>query len=83
MSLPTPSDLQTLDYVYLGQPFCNVPAKSEVVLSGMDYVYQAQPFVSNEWGETPSGWSHKIMGMSNISSIIGISKSSISKVNNV
>lgn len=47
MALPTKTNLLTLDYTYLGEPFCNVPAKSSIDLSSADYVYQGEPFVSN------------------------------------
>lgn len=47
MALPTPDNLKTMDYVYKGQPFVDVPAKPGIDLSAMDYVYKAQPFVSN------------------------------------
>ncbi|MBU0964730.1 hypothetical protein KKC06_06850 [Patescibacteria group bacterium] len=47
MALPTPINLQTLNYAYQGQPFCRVPAKTTIDLETMDYSYEAQPFVSN------------------------------------
>ena len=47
MSLPTQTELKTMDYSYLGQPFVNVPAKTGMALSTMDYAYLAQPFVPN------------------------------------
>ena len=47
MSLPTQTELKTMDYAYQGQPFVSVPAKSGMGLSSMDYAYLAQPFVTN------------------------------------
>jgi len=47
MSLPTPANLTTMDYAYLGQPFVNVPAKTGMSLGSMDYAYLGQPFVTN------------------------------------
>jgi len=50
MSLPTPDNLKTMDYVFQGQPFVELPAKDAVDIKTMDYVYLAQPFVRN-YGE--------------------------------
>lgn len=47
MSLPTSTDLLTMNYSFLGQPFVNIPAKSTINLLTMDYSYLGQPFVSN------------------------------------
>ena len=47
MALPNSSDLDGMDYAFQAQPYVQVPAKSDVVLTGMDYAFQAQPFVSN------------------------------------
>ena len=47
MALPTPDNLKTMDYVFQGQPFVNVPAKTGLSLQSMDYAFQAQPFVPN------------------------------------
>jgi hypothetical protein len=47
MSLPTPTNLTTMDYTYQGQPFVDVPTKSTIDLTTMDYTYQGQPFVRN------------------------------------
>lgn len=44
MSIPNKINLSTLDYVYQGQPFVFVEAKS-LNTSTLDTVYQAQPFV--------------------------------------
>jgi len=47
MSLPTSTDLETMDYSYQGQPFVDVPARSDIDTTTMDYSYQGQPFVTN------------------------------------
>lgn len=47
MSLPTDTDLKTMDYSYLGQPFIMVPAKPTIDTSTMDISYLGQPFVTN------------------------------------
>ena len=44
MPLPNRDNLTSLDYVYLGQPFVQVEAKS-LSSQNLDIVYQAQPFV--------------------------------------
>lgn len=54
MALPVKSDLEKMDYSYLGQPFVNVPAKSSIDLTTMDYAYQAQPFVGNPAASSPA-----------------------------
>jgi len=46
MALPTPDNLKTMDYVFRGQPFVDVPAKDSIDLETMDYAYRAQPFVT-------------------------------------
>lgn len=43
MPLPNKTDLSTLDYVYQGQPFVQVEAKT-LNTNTLDVVYQAQPF---------------------------------------
>lgn len=43
MALPTKEDLQKLDYVYWGAPFCQVEAK-ELNTQTLDYVYYGAPF---------------------------------------
>lgn len=45
MALPSNTDLATLDIAYLGQPFCQVEAKS-LSSTTLDVVYLAQPFVA-------------------------------------
>lgn len=53
MALPTTTDLITMDYVYHGAPFVEMPAKSTIDLTTMDYVYLGQPFVRNPAGAAP------------------------------
>jgi hypothetical protein len=50
MALPNKTDLQKMDYPYLGQPFVEVPAKDSINLTTMDYSYLGQPFVRNPAG---------------------------------
>jgi hypothetical protein len=47
MALPTKTDLETMDFVFQGQPFVDVPSKPTVDLSTMDWSFHSQPFVSN------------------------------------
>jgi hypothetical protein len=55
MALPNKTDLQTMDYAYLGQPFVNIPARSNIDTTTMDYAYLGQPFVTNPFGgSTPA-----------------------------
>jgi hypothetical protein len=60
MALPTRGDLETMDYVYQGQPFVEFPAKDSIDLQTMDYSFQGQPFVRVVGGGAPpTGWPHK------------------------
>lgn len=43
MALPTPSDLGTLDIVYLGVPFASLPGNSSVDTGTLEYVYLGTP----------------------------------------
>jgi hypothetical protein len=45
MSIPKKSDLLTLDYAWLGQPFVHVEAKP-LETQTLDYAFRAQPFVA-------------------------------------
>lgn len=47
MAIPNKTDLETMDYAYLGQPFVYVAAKTGMNLPSMDYAYLGQPFVVN------------------------------------
>lgn len=53
MAIPTADDLITMDYVYQGGPFVELPAKSTIDLTTMDYVYLGQPFVRNSAAAAP------------------------------
>lgn len=53
MALPTPTELQTLDYGFNGEPFCGVPAKGAIDVKTMDYGFDGEPFVVNYGGEVP------------------------------
>jgi len=55
MAQVTKTDLETMDFVYQGQPFVSVPAKDEIDLSTMDYVYQGEPFVDGVGGGGAGG----------------------------
>jgi len=78
MALPTPDSLKNMTYIYKGQPFIDVPAKSSITLHNLQYIYLGQPFMRNEF----SGWVYKIYGVSP-SAIYGVAKASIVKVFNV
>jgi hypothetical protein len=43
MSLPAKPDLETLDYAYLGVPFCTVVSKDQDT-GTLDYAYLGVPF---------------------------------------
>jgi hypothetical protein len=82
-ALPTPANIQTMDYAFQGQPFVEMPAKSTIDTSTMDYSFQGQPFVRIlTWG-----WTHisKVDGVSQsvIGYIMGVIKASIGKLNGV
>jgi len=49
MALLTPVQLATMDYVYLGEPFVDVPAKAAILTQTMDYVYLGAPFVTSDY----------------------------------
>lgn len=53
MAIPTADDLVTMDYVYHGGLFVELPAKSTIDLTTMDYVYLGQPFVRNSAAAAP------------------------------
>lgn len=52
MAKPTRSDIITMDYSYLGEPFVQVAAKASVDTDGLDYSYLGEPFT----GLTESGF---------------------------
>lgn len=72
MALPTKANLQTMDYSYLGEPFCYVPAKDSISLDGMDYSYLGEPF----WAIVTS-----VVVTSAIKTFNGLAKASVKTVN--
>jgi hypothetical protein len=50
MAIPNKTDLQTMDFSYLGEPFVDVPANVAIVTTTMDYSYLGEPFVTNPFG---------------------------------
>ena len=55
MAIPNKTNLQTLDYSYMGAPYIQVASKSGIDLDGLDYSYCGQPFWGAEVTTTPSG----------------------------
>ena len=55
MSLPTKSDLQTMDWSFRGQPFVRVPANDSIDTDTLDWSFRGQPYwcISGEGGEPP------------------------------
>ena len=53
MTTPTASDLGTLDYAYLGQPFDSVESKAGQNTGSLDFAYLGLPFVGAQQGGTP------------------------------
>ena len=53
MAQVTKTDLEAMDYLYQGEPFCNVPAKNTIELTTLDFVYQGEPF--NGYSDTATG----------------------------
>ncbi len=49
MSIPTGTSITTLDFSY-GEPFCQLAAKSAIVLGSLDYSYGGEPFAANPTG---------------------------------
>jgi hypothetical protein len=54
MALPVPSELLTMDVVYLGSPFVEMASKSSTVLLTMDTVWLGSPFVRNDYASSVS-----------------------------
>lgn len=59
MAIPKKPDLIGMDYSFQGQPFVNVPARSDIDTAGMDYSFQGQPFVTNPDNVIVGGWTTK------------------------
>lgn len=53
MSLPTATDLFTLDYSFNGVPFVNVESKSGQNTDSLDFALYGVPFVGAIQGSTP------------------------------
>jgi hypothetical protein len=51
MTLPTKTNLETMDYSYGGVPFVSVATKAGIDLDTLDYSYAGVPF----WAVMPSG----------------------------
>lgn len=49
MAQITPTDEATLNRVYRGGPYVEVPAKSSIVTATMNRVYRGGPFVRNDF----------------------------------
>ena len=49
MALPNSDNLKTMDYVWSGAPFVEMPAKAAIDTKTMDYVWRGAPFVRNEY----------------------------------
>lgn len=47
MALVNKSELQKMDYLFQGEPFVNVPAKTGIDTFTMDYLFNGEPFVTN------------------------------------
>lgn len=45
--LPTKTQLQTMDYIYRGQPYVEVVSKDQET-KNMDVIYQAQPYIGTK-----------------------------------
>jgi hypothetical protein len=60
MALPSNTDLATLDYAYLGQPFVQVEAKS-LDTETLDIAYLGQPFVAVGPGAAPPAGTRYIL----------------------
>lgn len=74
MALPNKTDLQTMDYRYMGKPFVSVPAKSSITTGNMDTRFMGMPFVSNEFSYGVS---------SLIKTVNALAKTSIKTVNSL
>ena len=56
MTIPTKTNLQTMDYSSFGEPYVQVGSKSGVEFDGLDYSFFGEPFWGAEDGaEPPTG----------------------------
>lgn len=53
MSIPTATDLGTMDFAFGGSPFVNVESKAGQNTNSLDFAFDAQPFVGAQQGGTP------------------------------
>jgi hypothetical protein len=81
MALPTAADLNTLNYVFQGQPFCNTGA-STMNADSLNYVFQGQPFYFVSDAGAGAGNIKTIGGIpvANVKTWGGISWASIKKI---
>lgn len=63
MTLPTKTNLETMDYSYGGVPFVSVATKAGIDLDTLDYSYAGVPFWGVSGGGTSSAGSVKILPM--------------------
>ncbi len=81
MSLPTSTDLQTMDYSYSGTPFVDIPANSSIDTQTMDWSYAGQPYVTNPSVSGPSnigGWDG--VSAANLQTLMGTQYTSIETI---
>ena len=86
MALPERSDLETMDFAYLAQPFVDVAGNSGIDTFTMDRVYLAQPYVTNPvGGAAPSTSIKELLGVAqaSVKKFSGIALASIKKVSGV
>ena len=61
MTLPTKTNLETMDYSYGGVPFVSVATKSGITFGGMEYSFFGAPFWGAEVAATPPAGAVKIV----------------------
>lgn len=82
----TKANIETLDYMYLGSPYCDVPGQDALDTQTLDYMYLGAPFVGALSGAAPAATSiKKIMGVAqaSVKKYNGVALASIKKVNSV
>ena len=53
MALPNYTDITTLSYIKNGEPWCSVPARSDIITTQMSYLKNGEPWVVNLYGIAP------------------------------
>lgn len=53
MAIPTASELVTLDFAFLGLPFCNIESKSGQDTQTLDFAYLGLPWFGASAGGAP------------------------------